>query len=158
MTDMKPQTRRTNRVFKSLHKPLTYLGVERNIYSFTLQDISASPDNPDLKVIVQPADQSAIVAASGPPQFVPAAQLEQSKRQLAAVQMHITQAVDEYKSAYRLVAVVLQEYAGKEGRIESHGAHRPVRVIRGYSPARSSTLTDISADLYSPVGFGFFTA
>src|SRR5207302_5417662 len=41
-----------------------------NIYSFTLQDISASPDNPDLKVIVQPADQSAIVAANGPPQFV----------------------------------------------------------------------------------------
>ena len=73
-----------------------------NIYSFTLQDISASPDNPDLKVIVQPADQSAIVAASGPPQFVPAAQLEQSKQQLAAVQTHITQAVDEYKSAYPL--------------------------------------------------------
>jgi type IV secretory pathway VirB9-like protein len=73
-----------------------------NIYSFTLQDISASPDNPDLKVIVQPADQSAIVAASGPPQFVPATQLEQSKQQLAAVQTHITQAVDEYKSAYPL--------------------------------------------------------
>ena len=73
-----------------------------NIYSFTLQDISASPDNPDLKVIVQPADQSTIVAASGPPQFVPATQLEQSKQQLAAVQTHITQAVDEYKSAYPL--------------------------------------------------------
>jgi type IV secretory pathway VirB9-like protein len=73
-----------------------------NIYSFTLQDISASPDNPDLKVIVQPADQSAIVAASGPPQFVPATQLEQSKQQLAAVQTHIAQAVDEYKSAYPL--------------------------------------------------------
>ena len=73
-----------------------------NIYSFTLQDISASPDNPDLKVIVQPADQSAIVAANGPPQFVPAAQLEQSRQQLAAVQTHITQAVDEYKSAYPL--------------------------------------------------------
>jgi type IV secretory pathway TrbD component len=29
MTAVKPQTRRTNRVFKSLHKPLTYLGVER---------------------------------------------------------------------------------------------------------------------------------
>src|SRR6266581_537331 len=57
-----------------------------NIYSFTLQEISNSPDNPDLKVIVQPADQSAIVAASGPPQFVPATQLEQSKQQLAAVQ------------------------------------------------------------------------
>src|SRR6516165_1317893 len=55
-----------------------------NIYSFTLQDVSASPDNPDLKVIVQPADQSAIVAANGPPQFVPAAQLAQSRQHLAA--------------------------------------------------------------------------
>src|SRR5882762_9352364 len=55
-----------------------------NIYSFTLQDISGSPMSPDLKVIVEPADRSAIVAASGPPQFVPAAQLEQSRQQLAA--------------------------------------------------------------------------
>ena len=73
-----------------------------NIYSFTLQDISASSDAPDLKVIVEPADRSAIVAASGPPQFVPAAQLAQSQQQLAAVQSHISQAVDEYKSAYPL--------------------------------------------------------
>src|SRR6185437_1103391 len=34
MTDMKPQTRRTNRVFKSLHKPLTYLGVVRTLFYF----------------------------------------------------------------------------------------------------------------------------
>ena len=73
-----------------------------NIYSFTLQDISASTDSPDLKVIVEPADRSAIVAASGPPQFVPAAQLTQSQQQLAVMQSHVTQAVDEYKSAYPL--------------------------------------------------------
>jgi type IV secretory pathway VirB9-like protein len=71
-----------------------------NIYSFTLQDISASSGEPDLKVIVEPADRSAIVAASGPPQFVPAAQLEQSKQQVAAIQSHVEQAVDEYKSSY----------------------------------------------------------
>ena len=34
MADMKSQTRRTNRVFKSLHKPLTYLGVERTLFYF----------------------------------------------------------------------------------------------------------------------------
>ena len=73
-----------------------------NIYSFTLQDISASADSPDLKVIVEPADRSAIVAASGPAQFVPVAQLEQSRQALAVVQSHIAQAVDEYKSAYPL--------------------------------------------------------
>jgi len=72
-----------------------------NIYSFTLQDISASTTiSPDLKVIVEPADRSAIVAASGPPQFVPVAQLEQSRQQVAALQSHVEQAVDEYKSAY----------------------------------------------------------
>src|SRR6266853_86689 len=70
------------------------------ISSFNLQDISALSTTPDLKVIVEPADRSAIVAASGPPQFVPAAQLEQSRQQLAALQSHVEQAVDEYKSAY----------------------------------------------------------
>jgi type IV secretion system protein VirB9 len=53
-----------------------------NIYSFTLQDVSGTSD------------------ASGPPQFVPAAQLEQTRQQLAALQSHVEQAVDEYKSAY----------------------------------------------------------
>ena len=71
-----------------------------NIYSFTLQDVSQTNETPDLKVIVIPADRSSIVASSGPLQFVPAAQLAQSQQQLAAVESHITQAVDEYKSAY----------------------------------------------------------
>ena len=65
-----------------------------------MQDVSGTTTTPDLKVIVEPADRSSIVAASGPPQFVPAAQLEQTKQQLSAVESHITQAVDEYKSAY----------------------------------------------------------
>jgi type IV secretory pathway VirB9-like protein len=73
-----------------------------NIYSFTLQDVSDSSAVPDLKVLVQPVDRTSIVASSGPPQFVPAAQLEQSREQLAAVQAHITQTVDEYKSGYPL--------------------------------------------------------
>ncbi|WP_158793604.1 TrbG/VirB9 family P-type conjugative transfer protein [Granulicella sp. L60] len=72
-----------------------------NIYSFTLQDVSNSSVPPDLKVLVQPADQSSIVASSGPAQYVPAAQLDQSKQQLAALQTHVGQAVDEYKSAYQ---------------------------------------------------------
>ena len=71
-----------------------------NIYSFTLEDVSASAATPDLKVLIEPADRSSIIAASGPPQFVPAIQLEQSKQQLAVLQSHVEQAVDEYKSAY----------------------------------------------------------
>jgi type IV secretory pathway VirB9-like protein len=71
-----------------------------NIYSFTLQDVSASIGAPDLKVIVQPADHSAIVASSGPPQFVPAVQLAQSQEQLTMLQARVSKAIDEYKNAY----------------------------------------------------------
>jgi type IV secretion system protein VirB9 len=73
-----------------------------NIYSFTLQDVSNTSDPPDLKVLIQPADHSSIVASTGPSQFIPAAQLEQSKQELAALEAHVQQAVDEYKSAYPL--------------------------------------------------------
>src|SRR5277367_3406082 len=73
-----------------------------NIYSFTLQDVSNTSDAPDLKVLIQPADHSSIVASAGPSQFIPAAQLEQSKQELAALQAHVEQAVDEYKSSYPL--------------------------------------------------------
>ena len=34
MPDKRQQNQRTNRVFKSLHKPLTYLGVERTLFYF----------------------------------------------------------------------------------------------------------------------------
>jgi type IV secretory pathway VirB9-like protein len=73
-----------------------------NIYSFTLQDVSAAatPGQVDLKVLVEPADRSALIASSGPAQFVPAVQLAQSQEALAALQAHMTQTVDSYKSAY----------------------------------------------------------
>jgi len=73
-----------------------------NIYSFTLQDVSGTTETPDLKVLIQPADHSSIVASAGPSQFIPAAQVEQSKEELAALQSHVEQAVDEYKSSYPL--------------------------------------------------------
>src|ERR1700755_3700692 len=34
MSEQQNRKRRTNRVFKSLHKPLTYLGVERTLFFF----------------------------------------------------------------------------------------------------------------------------
>ena len=51
-----------------------------NIYSASRCRMFRTPRRqPDLKVLIQPADRSSIVASTGPPQFVPAAQLEQSQ-------------------------------------------------------------------------------
>jgi len=63
--------------------------------------VSSTSQAPDLKVLIEPADRSSIVASSGPPQYVPTAQLEQTEQKLAALQSHVGQAVDEYKSAYQ---------------------------------------------------------
>jgi type IV secretion system protein VirB9 len=71
-----------------------------NIYSFTLEDISGQNTDPDLKVIVQPADRSSIAASHGPAQYVPAAEVAEVQNQLKALQSHVTQAVDQYKSNY----------------------------------------------------------
>ena len=73
-----------------------------NIYSFTLQDVTNTSEQPDLKVIVVPADQSSLSASTGPAQFVPASQLLATQEKLATLQTHVTQAVDEYKSSYPL--------------------------------------------------------
>jgi len=85
---------------QGINSNLNLITDKGNIYSFTLQDISGQSGEPDLKVIIQPADQSSIAASTGPAQYVPAAQLEQTRSQLATLQTHVTQAVDEYKSAY----------------------------------------------------------
>ena len=87
---------------QGINSNLNLITDKGNIYSFTLQDISSQGSEPDLKVIIQPADQSSMVASQGPAQFIPAAQLEQAKQQLASLQAHAGAAVDEYKSAYPL--------------------------------------------------------
>jgi hypothetical protein len=102
VVDSEPLLYRLKREFPGISSNLNPITDKGNIYSFTLQEIwSSSPTaSPDLKVIVEPADRSAIEAASGPAQFVPVAQLEPSRQQLAALQSHVEQAVDEYKTAY----------------------------------------------------------
>jgi len=51
-------------------------------------------------VIVQPSDQSSIVASNGPPEYVPAAQVTAIEGQLQGLQSHVNQVVDEYKASY----------------------------------------------------------
>lgn len=84
-----------------IHSNLNLITDKGNIYSFTLEDITNQSGDPDLKVIIQPADRSAIVASTGPSQYVPAAEVATAQAQLQALQSHVEQAVDQYKDSYR---------------------------------------------------------
>lgn len=85
---------------KDIRSNLNLITDKGNIYSFTLEDVTDQPGDPDLKVIVQPSDQSSIVASSGPPQYVPAAQVTAMENELQGLQSHVAQVVDEYKASY----------------------------------------------------------
>src|SRR5581483_5293623 len=64
-----------------------------NIYSFTLEDVSNQMSDPDLKVIVQPADESSIAASTGPAQYVPASEVRTAQNQLRDLQSQIVQTI-----------------------------------------------------------------
>jgi type IV secretion system protein VirB9 len=72
-----------------------------NIYSFTLEDVSNQTFDPDLKVIVQPADESSIAASTGPAQYVPVSEARTAQTQLRDLQSQIIQTIDQYKNKYR---------------------------------------------------------
>ena len=64
--------------------------------------------------MIEPADRSSIVAASGPAQYVPASEVREMQQQLAQVQTHVGQAVDEYKAAYQLSLKFDYQYKANE--------------------------------------------
>jgi type IV secretion system protein VirB9 len=64
---------------------LNLITASGNIYSFVLTEVSEQPDSvPDLKVFIEPKEQSLIGAANQAPRFVPAHDLDDLQRRLEA--------------------------------------------------------------------------
>ena len=70
--------------------------------------------DPDLKVIIQPADGSSIAASTGPAQYVPATEVAAVENQLQALQSRVVQTVDQYKDTYRAQLKFDYRYKGNE--------------------------------------------
>ena len=61
---------------------LNLITASGNVYSFVLTEVSDAPDaEPDLKIFVEPRDQSMVSAANGQPRFVAAPQVEDYRQQ-----------------------------------------------------------------------------
>ena len=61
---------------------LNLITASGNIYSFMLTEVSETPEmTPDLKVFVEPKDESMVSAASGAPRFVSAQAVEDSQKE-----------------------------------------------------------------------------
>jgi len=83
---------------EGIHSNLNLITDRGNVYSFTLDE--AGTTDPDLKIVIEPSDASAIAAASGSPKLVPAADVAAAQAQVQAAQAHAAQAVEQFRSEY----------------------------------------------------------
>ena len=71
-----------------------------NIYSFTLEEVTDEKTDPDLKVIIQPVDQSSLANLNGPSHFVPASEVDAMRVQAQLSKAQAAQQVEKYRSEY----------------------------------------------------------
>jgi type IV secretory pathway VirB9-like protein len=76
---------------------VTLITAAGNVYSLLLNEVTDSGGDADLKVIVEPTEQTMIQALSGPPRFVLAAEVDSVK----TAAQHQTQKAEEGKEIFR---------------------------------------------------------
>jgi type IV secretory pathway VirB9-like protein len=69
-----------------------------NVYSFILSEVGDA-EQPDLKVFVEPKDESMISALNGPAKFVPATELDNYKRQVDMAEKEARKAREDAQNA-----------------------------------------------------------
>lgn len=68
-----------------------------NVYSFTLEEDTGDPD---LKVVIEPSDASALTSVTATPKLVPATELDALRAQTQIAKLQADDAVNQFKSEY----------------------------------------------------------
>jgi type IV secretion system protein VirB9 len=79
----------------SIHSNLNLITDKGNVYSFTLDEV---PDDPDLKVIIEPSGRSALSSVDSNTKFGP--EVETYKAQVQVAQTQAEDAIARFKSEY----------------------------------------------------------
>jgi type IV secretion system protein VirB9 len=80
-----------------IHSNLNLITDKGNVYSFTLDEVSGEPD---LKVIIEPTDASALTAASASPRLVSAQEADLLRVQAQTARTQAEEAVNRFRSEY----------------------------------------------------------
>ena len=83
---------------EGIHSNLNLITDKGTVYSFTLDDDETA--DPDLKVVIEPSDPSALAAANGVTKLVSASEIAAAQAQAQLAQTHATAAIEEFRSDY----------------------------------------------------------
>lgn len=94
---------------------LNLITASGNIYSFVLREISETPGaEPDLKVFLEPRDESVLSAIAGAPKFIPATQIEDYRQQVEIARQQAREAKEQAQATVdRETSRVRSEYPAK---------------------------------------------
>jgi len=88
---------------EGIHSNLNLITDKGSVYSFKLDDDESA--DPDLKVVIEPSDPSALAAASGVTRLVSASEVTAAQAQTQLAQSHAAQAVEEFRADYPTAAL-----------------------------------------------------
>jgi type IV secretory pathway VirB9-like protein len=101
-----------------------------NVYSFSLNEVADG--QPDLKLFIEPSEESMISALNGPPRFVPAQQIEDFRQQAEVAR---TQARDAKQAAQ----------AALESQVSNFRSDYPTKMKFAYRFERDKKPFDVTA-------------
>src|SRR5258708_29675475 len=78
---------------------VTLITAAGNVYSFLVKEVGES-DEPDLKVFIEPKDQSILQAMNAPPKFVPSSEVEGLRVQAAVATAHAETDKEAFRADY----------------------------------------------------------
>ena len=89
---------------EGIHSNLNLITDKGSVYTFTLDDVESA--DPDLKVVIEPSDSSALAAANGVTKLVSAGEVDAARAQAQLAQSsRIAVAVEQFRAEYPTAAL-----------------------------------------------------
>lgn len=88
---------------EGIHSNLNLITDKGSVYTFTLDDVESA--DPDLKVVIEPSDPSALAAANGVTKLVSAGEVDAARAQAQLAQSHAAAAVEQFRAEYPTAAL-----------------------------------------------------
>ncbi len=88
---------------EGIHSNLNLITDKGSVYTFTLDDVESA--DPDLKVVIEPSDSSALAAANGVTKLVSAGEVDAARAQAQLAQSHAAAAIEQFRAEYPTAAL-----------------------------------------------------